>query len=351
MVSYLKKFFLIAKRKRMSEQLQLRFLKRLYRLLTNGYPLIEALKVIMWDQQMKRPAKHIKTLLKNGYALDEALANVYFHQNITSYLYFVRTHGQLQHSLKKCIIMLENRLTSIHKFKQTIRYPIILFVIFFLLLFVLRQFVLPSFIKLYETNPEASSTIIISVKIINIFITSFFILFLLIFFLILIWRVKKHALPVHKRIKIYQSIPIYRTFMTLQTSYQLAVHFSALLKTGMPIKNILQTIAKQQKLPIIAYYASLMTMQLTKGYHLSHTIKQLPLIEPQLTYILQQHTQMSALEKDLTTYTELLTEDIKFQMQKMITMIQPIIFAIIASFIIFIYITLMWPMFQLIQTI
>jgi len=107
MVSYLKKFFLIAKRKRMSEQLQLRFLKRLYRLLTNGYPLIEALKVIMWDQQMKRPAKHIKTLLKNGYALDEALANVYFHQNITSYLYFVRTHGQLQHSLKKCIICLK----------------------------------------------------------------------------------------------------------------------------------------------------------------------------------------------------------------------------------------------------
>src|SRR5699024_11015215 len=122
-------------------------------------------------------------------------------------------------------------------------------------------------IKVYETNPLSSSTIFIIVKIINIFITSFFILFLLIFFLILIWRVKKHALPVHKRIKIYQSIPIYRTFMTLQTSYQLAVHFSTLLKTGMPIKNILQTIAKQQKLPIIAYYASLMTMQLTKGYH------------------------------------------------------------------------------------
>src|SRR5699024_4541550 len=104
-------------------------------------------------------------------------------------------------------------------------------------------------------------------------------------------------------------------------------------------------------LPIIAYYSSLMMNELSKGLHISLLMTNLPFFEKQLAAIFQKNTHMAALEKDLVAYADLLIEEIHRKVMKIITLIQPIFFIILASFIVFIYITLMWPMFQLINSI
>jgi len=351
MVSSLRKRFFPTYKKRFPDHLQLRFLKQLFRLLTNGYTLIQALEIIQWDKQLAHTATNITSYLKQGLPIDQAFANVGFHPTITAYLYFVRTHGDLEQSISNCLTMFKNRLESTKKFQQMIRYPIILMVIFSFLLIVIKQSVLPSFMELYAAHPEASSMIFLSVQVINICITIFMCLIGLTVLFFVIWQVYKKYVPIHQQIKFYHSIPIYRTFISLQTSYHFAVHLSSLLKTGMPIKDILKTMSQQKKLPIIAYYASLMTSQLTQGYYVSSLLEQLPLIKKQLAYIFQKNTDMNALEKDLSIYTELVLEDTHNRIMKLITLIQPIFFLFIASFIVFIYLTLMWPMFQLIKTI
>src|SRR5690625_4595629 len=159
MVSYVKKFLWPHKQRRLPEHLQLRFLKQLYRLLTNGYPLIEALDIIKWDKQIHTTASDIKSYLKKGDLIDQAFAKTHFHQTITAYLFFVRSHGNLESSIEKCVVMFENRLQYVKKFQQVIRYPLILTIIFIGLLYVIKHWILPSFIDLYTTSPEASSTV------------------------------------------------------------------------------------------------------------------------------------------------------------------------------------------------
>src|SRR5690625_2076190 len=73
MVLFLKRHFLAVRKRTLSPALQLRFLQRLSRLLSNGYPLIASLDRIQWDRQLSRTAKQIKTALKNGEAIDKSL--------------------------------------------------------------------------------------------------------------------------------------------------------------------------------------------------------------------------------------------------------------------------------------
>ena len=336
---------------KLANDIQLRFLKLLYRLLNNGYPLISALESIQWDKQLIGPATSMMTTLKNGLSIDQAFNQAGFHRSITSYLFFVKANGDLQGSIEKCIEMYEQRMNYTKKIQQIVRYPLILLFVFSLLLYFIKTSVLPSFAELFQTSAEASSTVTLSIMIIEILGTITFILIIIIMILALIWQVSKQHVPIEKQLKLYNKVPIYRKFLMLQTSFFFATHFSNLLKTGISFKEILKHMTQQQKLPIIAYYASLMKAELSRGVHITSLISQFTFLERQLTAIFRKNADVQALEKDLTVFAGMLMEEIERKIIRAITFIQPLFFVILACFIIFIYVTLMWPMFQLIKTI
>lgn len=347
----MKKFTLITRKNKLSNDIQLRFLKRLSRLLLNGYPLIEALIIIKWDKQMIETADKMIHYLKSGKTIDQAFEYAHFHNSITSYLYFAKANGDLQTSMEKCVEMYAHRLKHINKFQQILRYPLILLCIFTVLLYFIKQSVLPSFANLFQSSQEAATTISMSIIVIDVVSTIVIICIILTILITFFWKVNKKKLDIKKQITIYQSIPVLRKYLKLQTSFLFATHLSNLLKTGMPIKDILANLADQNKLPIIAYYSELMITELKKGIHITNLFPHLLLFENQLAIIFQKNTDTEALEKDLIAYAEILTEELERKIMKTITFIQPVFFIILACFIVFIYVSLMWPMFQLIQTI
>jgi competence protein ComGB len=321
------------------------------RLLSSGYPLLEALQILKWDKQLITPADTVIHSLKNGQSIDASFDQAKFHHTIVGYLSFVKSNGDLEGSIDKCLFMFESRIKYRNKFLQTARYPLILLFIFIILLYVIQLFVLPSFVDLFQSSAQASSSLVFSIMIIDFLFNAgmFVILMLLIGFAA--WRVTKNKISIKKQIKIIHAIPIYRKMIKLQTSFHFATHFSTLLKTGMPYRDILEQMAEQKTLPILSHYSQLMNEELTKGIPIFSLISQFHLLEKQLTSIFKNTQNTDALEKDLTIYAELLTQEIERKTIKTITYIQPVFFAILAGFIMFIYITLMWPMFQLIQTI
>ncbi|GAA0602539.1 hypothetical protein GCM10009001_19370 [Virgibacillus siamensis] len=347
----IRKFIWLANKKMMSNDLQLRFLKRMVRLLDNGYTLVEALEIIKWDKQLDQVASTIVTSLKNGRTFDEALENTgRFSRAITSYLYFIRANGDIRQSIEKCNAMFEQRIRYTKKFQETIRYPIILLFVFGLLIYFVKQSVLPSFIDLFN-NSGGSSTVYISIIVIDV-LTKFMMIFgILLVAGILFSKGIKHKISIEKQIMIQRSIPVYRNYKKLHTSFLFATHFSSLLKTGMSIKEILSVMRNQNKLPILSYFSTLMTDELNKGIYITNLLENLPLIDKQIAVIFQKNADVNALEKDLEMYAAVLTEELNRKIMKILTYLQPAFFLILASLIILIYVTLMWPMFQLIKTI
>ncbi|TFJ93683.1 competence type IV pilus assembly protein ComGB [Lentibacillus salicampi] len=333
------------------KELQLRFLRRLSRLLNNGYPIIEALDIIQWDSQLKPMASSVKSSLKSGRHFDEALEHIRFNQTVTAYLYFVRNNGDLQSSVEKCITMFEQRLLYTKKFQETVRYPAILLVVFAVLLYFVKQSILPSFIDLFQNSAETASTVMLTMGLIDFAVQFIMILGLIFGIGFLIWRLNEKKLSIDKRIRFYSMLPVYRKYKKMETSFLFAAHLSSLLTTGLSIKEILMNMSNQKKQPILAYYASLLTAELSKGIYVTHLLATLPLMDQQISHIFQKNADTEALEKDLSIYAEIQTEEIHRKIMKAIHYIQPVFFSVLAALIIFIYVALMWPMFQLIETI
>jgi competence protein ComGB len=350
MASLLKRHFLTSKNE-LTDDEQLRLLKRLHRLLETGYPLIEALEVISWDKQLRYSAKEIMNILTYGKSLDQALQLTSFHPSITSYLSFAKSNQNLQENIKRCCDMFERRQTYTRKFKHVIRYPVILFIIFVPILFLLKQAVIPSFIELYKGTPGSSPILVISLWLIDLLGVLLIVLLLLIFAVAVFWKIYRQRLEMDKQIQLYERIPFYRSYLRLQTSFMFASQFSTLIKTGLSFKDILEQMTKQKKQPIISYYSSLMINQLSEGRHLSTLLSQFRFLEKPLTDIFQKNNNTETLEMDLMVYAEVLMEETERKIVRMMTYIQPVFFIIIGCFVLFIYLTLMWPMFQLIKTI
>lgn len=351
MGSFMKKYISRFKRSTLPNTIQLRFLKRLLRLLENGYPLIEALETMKWDGSLKKTASRMIALLKSGMPMDIALEKCNFNQAISGHLYFIRTNNDLVGSLRKCLDVYEHRITHVQKFQQTIRYPLLLFFIFAVLLFFIKQSVLPSFLDLFQSSSNSASTIQISIKIINFFMTLFFVSGFIVLLSSLLWLYYKKRLSIEKQLLVYRKIPIFRNYLRLSTSFTFAFHISSLLKTGMSFREIFLHISKQDKFPILSLYSKKITNELNKGIYINQLLGKFEFLEKDLSFIFQKNSDYEALEKDLEAYAEILTENLQAKIKKGIAFLQPISFIILAGFIVLVYMTLMWPMFQLIQTI
>src|SRR5699024_8096250 len=154
---------------KLSEENQVFFLKRLDRLLEHGYSFIEALEMMEMDASLQLTPQSISETLKSAKNINIAFETANFHTTIISYLYFVRLNGNIHVSIKKCVAMCEHRIKYSKKFKQVIRYPIVLCIVFFLLLFFIKTTVLPSFSQIFQSSSESAHTVVISITLINIF--------------------------------------------------------------------------------------------------------------------------------------------------------------------------------------
>src|SRR5690625_2594051 len=238
MVLFLKKLLKINKKRHLSENLQLRFLTQLQSFLNNGYSLLEGLERVKWDKQMISIADLMIHALKKGVPIDRALEDANFHYTVTAYLYFVRESGNLLDSIEKCIQIFKRRIKYKQKFQQMIRYPLLLLFIFIILMFFIKNSILPSFLIIFQTSDDLPTIMKYTIVMIDYFIP-IFVLFVILLSIVALWWVRhKKTLNIKIQLKIFKAIPMYRTYLKKQTSFQFATHLSALLKTGMPLKDI-----------------------------------------------------------------------------------------------------------------
>lgn len=351
MVLLIKNFLPITPKENIHSKDQLLFLKRLYRLLERGYSLSEALEVIGWDERLKKVADTIHEAVLSGKPFDEALKQASFHPLIVLYIYFVRVHGNLMTSLENSIGLFEQRLETIDQFKKTTRYPLILLLIFFLLLLMIHFYIFPAYEEMFFNYLEAYQTVKVTFLLYRTGIYLFFGGILFIVLAVFLWKYYEKRLSIPVQLQIYSRIPLYRSYLRLQTSFYFASHVSLFLRAGLSINQILEHLKEQDALPIVQYYADWILIHVKKGFYLDDLLYHLTFIDGQLASLFQRHNHIEYLEKDLQTYAEFVQEYMQERITRALIYLQPIAYIAIGSFIIIIYLSILWPMFQLIDAI
>lgn len=351
MVLRIKRILNKKKKKNLKETTELQFLKQMIRLLNSGYAIIDALKFLEWDRRFLDPALIISELLKQGEPIDVAFKAARFSDFVCEQLYFIRINNALLETFTKTHELFKQRLEHKKNLQKSLRYPMILLGVFAVLLFFIRNYVLPSFMDMFHGGASSNSSIHLSLLFINIFLAMFFITVVSSVFFIILWKLFAKQMPIERKINLYRKIPFFRTYLTWYVSFQLAHHLGILLKSGLPLNDILKYLEKQKSSEIMQFYASSMKRHLERGESLPLLLSTFNFLDKPFVFIFENYLDSIMLGKDLVAYSQILTERIEQTMVKIISYIQPVFFITIACFIIFIYISVLYPMFELIQTV
>ncbi|WP_152656213.1 type II secretion system F family protein [Oceanobacillus sp. CFH 90083] len=327
---------------------QLQFLQVLQRMLSRGLTLIHALDTMKYYGELEPVSKQVLRHLETGDHLDEAMDRAGFHHSIVSYLFVVREKANIYERIEHCYQLFQQRVHYIRKFQQTVRYPLILLLIFSGLIFFIYSRVIPSFQQLMFGELPILLQVVIFLS--SWLGYSILVLLILFGFGLFIWLAVRKNISLETKLTLYKRIPLYRSYQKRQTSFHFAALYSSLLQTGMPMKELLNYMSKQTKLPIISYYAKQMQLEYFKGRSIHGLLTTMEFLENHLTDILSSNIDAKSLAKDLAVYADVSIDTMYQRLQKRIVYIQPIFFSIIGAFIIFIYISLMSPMFELMNT-
>jgi competence protein ComGB len=229
-----------------------------------------------------------------------------------------------------------------------------MFLSFFLMIMlsVFNLILLPQFEMMYSslrsTAPPLTEQILVAIKLLPYFI---YIIFLIVItgFSLYIFYFRK--LPPTQKVKIMIRIPLMETFLILKHSHYFSAQLSGLLHGGLSVHEALTIMMKQKYHPFFQYEAARIERQLIAGEPLQSIIDKSGYYEKELSYIITHGQANGNLANELGDYSELIIEKVEQKIKRMLFVIQPILFTCLGVIVILMYLAMIMPMFQMMNSI
>lgn len=332
---------------------QQRLLKRLADLLDQGYTLQKALQLIKLDTEIpKEILDHIQNSLLEGDSLYDSFKDIGFNNDTLAFLYTTEVIGDLSHQLKKATTLLQEHLLLHQKYKKALRYPLLLCIVMLVLFTFLKLALFPQFILLFQSFQQLeNNSFSFWMSIFSFLFNSLLILLLFSIFLFLWWRMISKRLTVQRKITILSKIPILWKGVKHRVTFHLTTQLGLYIEGGLTIKDSLHLLRKENNLPYVQYCTSYLYQRLSEGEQLGSIVREIKLLDSQLSLVIQHGQETRSLGKDLQNYGHFIIETVHENTLKYISWVQPLSFLLLAGSIIFVYIMILLPLFQWMQTI
>ncbi|MED4400919.1 competence type IV pilus assembly protein ComGB [Metabacillus fastidiosus] len=333
---------------------QANFLKRLSDLLERGYTLNEGLTFLQLNETGTRKEELFICIqrLAKGDSLRAALTELQFHRDVLSYLYFAEQHGDLQFALKESSGMLMKKMIQMDKLMKLLRYPIFLLFTIIIILSIVNTVIMPQFQQLFGTmNIEPSFFSVFLLTVFDLFKWLFFILLFFILCLGLYYFFDFKKKQADDQMSILLNIPIFNKLLRMFNSYFFAVQLSNLLRGGLSIFESLTIFKKQNMLPFFKMEAAFIIEQLRKGERLESIMEENHFYERELGHVILHGQANGQLARELYTYSQFIIDQLEAKILKMITVIQPTIYILVGLVILFVYLSMLLPMYEMIEHI
>ncbi|WP_163652776.1 competence type IV pilus assembly protein ComGB [Listeria sp. PSOL-1] len=326
------------------------FLIRLADLLEKGFPIETAVVYlsITAKQHQKRYLK-LNHYLNQGDSLADALHGIAFPLFITAPISYTGEHGYFNHTLKDCGQLLKKRALQQKHLQKTIRYPAFLMFTMIIVLFLLKIFLLPKFNLLFhQLNANNNRTNFFILEQLPIIL---FTILIITSILIFIFTRKIAKLTPLEQYNYLKRIPVARSMFRIHYSQLLARECGYLLKSGLSIQNIIQIFQRDKAPLLFKEIAQKIQSSLESGLSFSASLKKLPLFEQELTKIIAHGEQNGTLTEELIDYYESSHTRLLEKTERIFAWIQPIAFLIIGILVIATYLSILLPMFSMIEQI
>lgn len=333
---------------------QARFLKRTGELLMRGYSLAEALESLSFYLEKKRWGDIQNSLftLKEGYPLYMILNNLNFNKDLVSYVYFAEQHGGLAEAVLEGSEIVLKRDSDYKRIRKLAFYPLFLVLLTGVLFFFIERILLPKFSSLFlDMNLKPNifmKTISFAASVFPYLLTSLIIVSLSVI-AYYYWFFRK--LTPFRQKSLLIKLPLAGSLIKLFITHFYSAQLSYLLAGGLSILDAFKIFEQNRKDPFLMEIGSSTIAKLAKGEPLELVIESYPFFENELSRIIKHGQDNAKLDQELYFYSRHCLSQLEESTERLMKIIQPVLFSFLGLLIVSLYLAILLPMFELIQGI
>lgn len=335
-------------KRKISLQLQVKFLQRFTELIENGFAIIDALEIMETFIDSKI-VKVMKQGCSEGKPFSTALEALNFETQIIYIIKASEQHNALTRGLTRARDYSQNYLKNRSEMAKKMRYPLFLFSTAILILTVVSIFFIPRLDEFYLTfgidNDQLAVGGIITVLLVTLFgLTSFVatVLFIL--------KCQNINFQVWLRSKIFR-VPGIRKLTTRLFSYYFATQIEMFIGCGLSFKESLSTIQQFDTLPLVKLIAKEIESDSLAGESVEMLFRYKDCFTPYFKLIAIHSLHIGKLDQELKTFVKMELASLNASITGLIKGVQGGLLALIGVLIAFLYLSILQPVFDLITII
>ncbi|KOP70479.1 chromosome partitioning protein ParA [Lysinibacillus sp. FJAT-14745] len=333
---------------------QARFFSRLSVLMQEGYLFPQAISILLPHhiEGHEEIQKLINEKLRQGVGVSGIFEALQLPKHHLVAIIVAENNGGMIETLKGVAQQMALSETTKKKLMKLLLYPIVLIIFLLLLFLVFRTIFFPNIEKMVTSRTVGTEEAGIALsKVLLHFPDALIVAGIAVICSIFIFHLYLKRRPIARQLNIILNTPLIRIYIRMSLTRQFAAYLGSLLQSGFSLQASLQILEEQRLQPFLQYLARCLKERVVFGDTLTQAVHLMTVWQKDFSIFVEHGEQSGYLGKELVLYSELLTEKQEQLLHKILAFVQPTFFIIIAMCIVAAYVSLLLPIYHMIELV
>ncbi len=334
------------------------FCKQLHAMLRAGVTIVSSLDILRQQTENKRLAKIIGRMyedLQKGNTLSEAL---YYHKDAFPPIFISMVEagelsGNIDLIMDRLAVHFEKEYKIENKIKSAMTYPAILAIVCVVVVVFLLTTIMPTFVEMYSSSGVELPPLTTMLINFSNALKQYWYIFVLVLLLIIVGisALMKNSKVKYKEDYYKLKIPVVKNLALKVATSRFTRTLSTLMGSGVPLLQALDTVSGVTGNTYIGSKIIEAKEDVRKGMALSQPLKQQGVFPPMVHSMIKIGEDSGSIEEILDKTADFYDEEVDTAVQRLTTMLEPIMIVFMAIIIGFIVIAMVTPMFDMVKTV
>ncbi|MFJ7888380.1 competence type IV pilus assembly protein ComGB [Lysinibacillus xylanilyticus] len=333
---------------------QAHFFSRLSVLMQEGYLFSQAISILLPHHigAHEEMQKLVNEKLRQGVGVSGVFEALQVPNQHLVAITIAENNGHMIETLKGVAKQMALSESTKKKLMKLLLYPVVLIIFLMLLFLVFRTIFFPNLEKMVTSRTTGTEETSIALsKVLLHFPDALIVVSIAVICSILIFHLYLKRLPIAHRLNIILNTPLIRIYIRMSLTRQFAAYLGSLLQSGFSLQASLQILEEQRLQPFLQYMARCIKERVVFGDTLTQAVHLMTVWQKDFSTFVEHGEQSGYLGKELVLYSELLTEKQEQLLYKILAFVQPTFFIIIAMCIVAAYVSLLLPIYHMIELV
>lgn len=333
---------------------QAHFFSRLSVLMQEGYLFSQAISILLPHhiEAHEEIQKLVNEKLRQGVGVSGVFEALQIPKQHLVAITVAENNGHMIETLKGVAKQMALSESTKKKLMKLLLYPVVLLLFLMLLFLVFRTIFFPKIEKMVTSRTTGTEETSIALsKVLLHFPDALIVVGIAVICSILIFHLYLKRRRIAHRLNIILKTPLIRIYIRMSLTRQFAAYLGSLLQSGFSLQASLQILEEQRLQPFLQYLARCIKERVVFGDTLTQAVQLMTVWQKDFSTFVEHGEQSGYLGKELVLYSELLTEKQEQLLHKILAFVQPTFFIIIAMCIVAAYLSLLLPIYHMIELV